>query len=231
MTDDARDAIMLATYEALRAEGYSELTAQSIADRTDKSKAALFYHYESKDELIGAFIDYLVEGFEARIERTSDQRPVDRLAAFVEWWCGPAAAEETGYLSAMLELRAQAPYNETYREKLRASDDQLRSALVEILEDGMDSGEFRPHDAEVVADLLLAAADGARIRQLTIGRDSYSETVRDGLVAHLLADLLEPETAYPADPSISIPPDERLDGVETSDEAEGSVRTDGEETE
>ena len=220
MTDDARDAIMLATYQALCEEGYNELTAQSIADRTNKSKAALFYHYESKDGLLGAFIEYLVEGFEDRIERIREQPPVERLAAFVDWWFTPSSNDEVGYHTAMLELRAQAPYNETYRSTLRESDAMLRAALVDILEAGIEAGDFRPHDSEAVADLLLAASDGARIRRLTLDRAAYSETVREALVEYLLADILAPETAYPTEPTIPFPPDDRLTG--TSDEGWGN---------
>ncbi|WP_247731466.1 TetR/AcrR family transcriptional regulator [Halovivax limisalsi] len=213
MTADARDAIMRATYEALCDEGYTELTTQAIADRTDRSKAALFYHYESKADLVRAFIEYLLQGFDERIEPTRSAPPVERLAAFVEWGFASSRTDETEYHTAMLELRAQAPYDEGVRAKLRESDDRLRDALVEILADGMESGAFRDHDAESVADLLLSAVDGARTRRLTLGRDAYGESVRDAIVDHLIADVLAPRTAYPTEPAVSIPPDERLVGA------------------
>lgn len=112
MTDDARDTIMRATYEALCAEGYNDLTAQAIADRTEKSKAALFYHYDSLDELLASFIEYLLDGYRRRVEALAGLPPEERLAAYVEWWFDISPAEETGHHTAMLELRAQAPYNE-----------------------------------------------------------------------------------------------------------------------
>ncbi|MEF8974259.1 MAG: helix-turn-helix domain-containing protein, partial [Haloarcula sp.] len=44
---DTADDIMDATYRALCTHGYADLTMQDIADESDKSKAALHYHYDS----------------------------------------------------------------------------------------------------------------------------------------------------------------------------------------
>ena len=221
MTDDARDEIMRATYRALCSAGYSELTAQSIADRTDRSKASLFYHYDSKEGLLGAFIDYLIEDFDERVERTRSASPEDRLAAFVDWWFVDSPEAEVGYHTAMLELRAQAPYNETLREKLRESDAALRATLVEILADGIESGAFSEHEPEAVADLLLAAFDGARIRRLTLDRDAYNETVRGAIDDYVFADVLAPGTEYPAEPTVSFRSDGTLTDAPDSDPSAG----------
>ena len=210
MTDDARDAIMLATYEALCAEGYSDLTAQAIADRTERSKASLFYHFESLDELLAAFMDYLLSGYERRVEKLASYPPEERLAAVVEWWFDVAPAEQTGYHTAMLELRAQAPYNEAFREQLRAIDAALRTTLTDILGDGIETGAFRAHDPEAVADFLLAAFDGARIRRLTLGLESPSEHAYEATLAYLRSEVLAPGTTYPTEPSVAFPTDDRL---------------------
>lgn len=213
MTDpDVRDAIMRATYEALREEGYSDLTAQAIADRTDRSKSALFYHYDSREALVADFIGYLLEGFEARVARTRDYPPVERLAAMVDWFLSGPDDDQVAFHAAMLELRAQAPYNDVYREKLRQSDDRLREAVEEILEAGIEDGSFVDHDTERMAALLLAAFDGARIRQLTLDREEYLDAVRTETAERLLVDVLAPGVAFPAEPTLEFPRDERLVG-------------------
>jgi len=226
VTDDARDAIMRATYEALCAEGYSDLTAQAIADRTEKSKAALFYHYDSKEGLLAAFMDYLLEGYEHRVALLAEYPPAERLAAFVEWWFSPASDDPTGYHTAMLELRARAPYDERFREKLRASDAALRETLTDILEDGVETGAFQPHDSEAVADFLLATLDGARIRRFTLARDAYSDHVRAGVVEYLHNYVFSPDTTYPTDP-VTFPADDRLTGsTDTGDGGGGAPSAD-----
>ena len=217
MTDpDVRDAIMTATYEALCEKGYSDLTAQSIADRTDRSKSALFYHYDSREALVAELIEYLIEGFESRVAKTRDQPALERLVAFIDWFLSAPDDDERAFHTALLELRAQAPYNDVFREKLRESDTHLRSALVEILQDGIEEGVFRDHDPEAIATLLLAAFDGARIRQVTLGRNEYLETINTGVAEHILADVLAPGTELPAETSFMFPRDERLQNDEES---------------
>ncbi|MFP8889713.1 TetR/AcrR family transcriptional regulator [Natrialbaceae archaeon A-CW2] len=200
MTDEtAREAIMTATYEALCEHGYTELTAQAIADRTDKSKSLLFYHYDSKEDLVAAFFDFLLEHFAERVEESRDLAPVERLATYVDWFLyDPDDEERTSFHTAMLELRAQAPYNDRFQEQLRRSDDALRSTLEEILEAGIDSGAFVEHDSTETAALLIAALDGARIRQLTMDRDVYLEEVRAGIIATIVDGLLAEGVEFPA---------------------------------
>jgi AcrR family transcriptional regulator len=224
---------MRGTYEALCEHGYTELTAQDIADRTDKSKSLLFYHYDSKEDLLADFVEYLLERFDERVAETRDLSPVERLATFVDWFLyGPDETDRQSFHTAMLELRTQAPYNDQYREKLRKSDDQLRETLEAILRDGLDAGEFTEHDPEETAALLIAAFDGARIRQLTIGRDEYLEQVRSATATWVLDDLLAENATFPADRQPSTLPssdrENRLTtGLESGDETE---RSDGTET-
>ena len=201
MTDEnVREEIMSATYEALCEHGYTDLTAQNIADRTDKSKSLLFYHYDSKEDLVADFVDYLLERYDERVENSRDLPPVERLAAFVDWFLySPDDEERASFHTALLELRTQAPYNERYRDQLRKSDDKLRETLEEILETGMAEGQFEPHDPNETAALLIAALDGARIRQITIGRDAYLEQVRKGITDTFFAELLAEGVELPAE--------------------------------
>ncbi len=197
---DVRETIMIGTYEALCEHGYTDLTAQDIADRTDKSKSLLFYHYDSKEELVADFISYLLERFDDRVRATADQPPVERLALFVDWFLyGPGDDDRQSFHTALLELRAQAPYNERYRGQLQRSDERLRGTLESILRAGIDAGEFHDHDTEETAALLIAAFDGARIRQLTLGDDTYLDRVRSGTVRTVFDDILADGTTFPSD--------------------------------
>lgn len=200
MTDpNVREAIMAATYDALCTHGYTDLTAQDIADRTDKSKSLLFYHYDSKHDLLADFIDFLLERHDKRVEAASSHPPAERLAAFVDLFLfGPGDDERASFHTAMLELRAQAPHNDPYRDQLRKSDDRLRATLESILEDGIESGEFVEHDHEETAALLIAAFDGARIRQLTTDHESYLSEVRSGAVSRIIADVLADGVEFPS---------------------------------
>ena len=71
MNEETREAVMAATHRALCTHGFADLTTQRIADEWGKSKAALHYHYDTKEELLRTFLDHLLAKFESQIGRAS----------------------------------------------------------------------------------------------------------------------------------------------------------------
>lgn len=197
MTDDAdpREAIMEATYRALCEHGYADLTMQDIADELGKSTSLLHYHFDTKHDLLVAFIDFLIGRFEAEAGEAGDEPADERLRAFVDWFVfAPGEDDRAAFHLALLELRAQAPFNEAYREQLRRSDELIRGTIVDLVEDGVESGVFREDaDPEAIARLVFATMDGARTRQATLAEAGYAAEVRDALYDHVLDDLVVSE--------------------------------------
>jgi len=170
-------------YRALRAHGYADVTMQDIADECSKSKSLLHYHYDTKEDLLVAFLDYVITDSEARIRAHADDPPADRLAGFVGWFVFEAdAVDREAFHIALLELRTQGPFNERIREQLVRSDRLLRGTVADILESGIERGTFREVDVEETAALIVATLDGARTRQITlIGGDGDDEIAVDDL--------------------------------------------------
>ena len=165
----AADEIMDGVYRALRAHGYADLTMQDIADECSKSKSLLHYHYDTKEDLLVAFLDTVISDSERRIAAHADDPPAERLAGFIGWFVfDPDAVDREAFHIALLELRTQGPFNEPIREQLARSDRLLRGTVVDILESGIEEGVFRDVDVQETAALLVATLDGARTRQITL---------------------------------------------------------------
>lgn len=189
--DDSGDEIMEATYRALCRHGYANLTMQHIADECGKSTSLLHYHYDTKQDLLRAFLDYIVDQFAEKVRVSDAVDPAERLLEFIDWFVfDEDDAERRDFHRAMLELKAQAPHNEAFREQLLRSDRAVRGAIAEIIEDGIEQGVFREVDPDRTAALVFAALDGARMRQITLGLDDYTRTVTDALAEHVIAALL-----------------------------------------
>ncbi|WP_281195353.1 TetR/AcrR family transcriptional regulator [Halorubrum sp. F4] len=166
----AADEIMDGVYRALCKHGYAGLTMQDIADECSKSKSLLHYHYDTKEDLLVAFLARVISDFERRMDRGADAAPVERLVAFVGWFVfEPAETERESFHIGLLEMRSQGPFNDRIREQLLRSDRLLRETAAEILSDGIDAGVFRDVDVDETAALLVATLDGARTRQITLG--------------------------------------------------------------
>jgi len=165
----AADEIMDGVYRALRAHGYADVTMQNIADECSKSKSLLHYHYDTKEDLLVAFLDTVITDSERRIAAHADDPPAERLAGFIGWFVfDPDAVDREAFHIALLELRTQGPFNEPIREQLARSDRLLRGTVVDILESGIEEGVFRDVDVQETAALLVATLDGARTRQITL---------------------------------------------------------------
>jgi AcrR family transcriptional regulator len=184
---------MCATSRALREHGYADLTMQDIADESELSKAALHYHYDSKRELLVAFLEFVSEQFLAAVreaERGADG-PDERLAAVLDTAVAPPAPSDlAGLRTALLELRAQAPYVAAYRERSRESDAELRDIVAGIVADGVAAGDFRADaDPEAVARLTVTILAGGLLRGVSVGAER--ERTRT-LLARAVEDRLRP---------------------------------------
>jgi AcrR family transcriptional regulator len=174
VTDDTCETIMRATYRALCDHGYADLTMQDIADETDKSKAALHYHYDSKRDLLLAFLDYLYDEFTDRVREPAGETPTERLEGLIDDVLRPTdadASDRIAFRTALLELKAQAPYDEGVRDRLRRFDEFLRERVREIVADGIADGTFRAVDPDDTAQFVVTAIDGAGTKQVAVGQD------------------------------------------------------------
>ncbi|WP_276276066.1 TetR/AcrR family transcriptional regulator [Haloarcula regularis] len=59
--DAAREEVVQSVMRALAAHGYAGLTTKRVAAESEKSEAFFFYHYDTKEDLIVAFLEWAVD--------------------------------------------------------------------------------------------------------------------------------------------------------------------------
>lgn len=181
--------IMGATYRALCANGYANLSMRNIAAEFDKSKSLLYYHFDTKEELMLAFLDHVIGWVPARLEESETEAPEERLVEFVDRFViDPEEERREGFALALFELRMAAVHNDVFREKLTSHYHQNEAALEAVLEDGVAAGVFPPLDPQQTATWAYAALEGARMRQVVLGVDGATARVAEGLLVQLLDD-------------------------------------------
>ena len=193
---DSRERIMDATYQALIETGYANLTMSDIAAKSETSTSLLHYHFDTKEDLLVAFLDHVYGRLERNFETSAEKDPTDRLHHILSFYVlDPGEIERESFHIALSELRGQAPYNERYQERFTRTDELLISEMTHIIEDGIDRGHFETSDPEGIALLLIATADGARTKGTALGDPSYTRGVLEELYEHVLDDLFEPVAA------------------------------------
>ena len=163
-----REAIMHATYRALCAHGYADLTIAHIGEEFEKSVSLVYHHYEGKDELLVDFLGYMLERFETEveIEERADAHAQLR-AALSGVRSGPLAPDRREFASAIVELRAQAAHDPAYREQFERTDAFFRERIAGVVRAGIKEGVFREVEPEQVASMLVTMVNGAMLTQVT----------------------------------------------------------------
>ncbi|MFC7229325.1 TetR/AcrR family transcriptional regulator [Salinirubellus salinus] len=180
---ETRESIMEATFEALAKHGYAGLTIQTIADEFEKSKSLLYYHYDTKEDLLADFLRWMTDGFVAEVEPVTDGDVEARLDTTLDLLL-PRDLDTEGRAirTALLELRMQAPHHEAYADRFAALDAQLESTLEATLRRGVEEGIYDVDPARG-ARLLTATANGELLRVVTGETDAAdARAVLDALL-------------------------------------------------
>jgi AcrR family transcriptional regulator len=72
-----RHKLIEAAIQIVQQQGASGLTLDSVAHKAEMSKGGLLHHFRSKEALIGAILDHLLEAFEARVTALVNAEAVD----------------------------------------------------------------------------------------------------------------------------------------------------------
>jgi AcrR family transcriptional regulator len=206
---ETRTAIMEATHRALCKHGYANLTIQNIADEFDMTSAVLHYHYNTKDELLAAFLERVLDWYADQIDVDDIDDPRDRLEVLINALLivlldlddptsdgaseEPSLEQGEAFSMALLEMRAQAGRDEEFREQFTANYDYAKDIMVATIEEGIEQGEFRAVNPEQVASLLLSAMLGGRAYHVSLTHDGTAPATRNALVDLILDDLLLPD--------------------------------------
>lgn len=190
--EDTHDALMQATYRTLAAEGYDALSLRAVADRADRSRGLVHYHFDSKQDLVLSLLDYLLDRLEGDVESSVWSDPEAAMRSVLERvGYGPTDGDAGAYYRAIFALRGQAPFDPAIRERLTRNYRTLIDRLAAIVEAGIDEGTFRDVDPQATAAFLVVTVDGARTTELALDvegtRDQIFGVLEAVVFPHLLA--------------------------------------------
>jgi AcrR family transcriptional regulator len=190
--ENVNEEIMEATYHALSKHGYPNTSISMIADEFEKSRSLLYYHYEDKEDLLEDFLTYLLDQLEADLDEIDTDDPEEHLFEVVDRLLPEAVDDETfRFRRAILEIRSQAPYHETYHDQFERSDELFMTELVDTIERGIEEGQFRAVNSNEVADFIYSAAYGALERGVTLEDPEVIERNRAQIDDYIESQLLK----------------------------------------
>lgn len=85
MSGDTRERILSVANELFIEQGYEGTSLREIADRLDITKAALYYHFRSKDEILETLLAPFDTLLDELLHRLEDAHDVDGWADALTW--------------------------------------------------------------------------------------------------------------------------------------------------
>jgi AcrR family transcriptional regulator len=185
-----KEALVQATYRALHEHGYSDLAVTDIAAEFDKSKSLIYYHYDSKDDLLLELLTYATDQLIEDVNSNTGHGYRDDLAYLLTLLLPQSlSAERQDAQQILFELRARALVDGAYRVQFTRFDERLARRIADVVSGGIAAGVFETTDPACIADHVLATVNGAALQRLTTHRDESVENARRGLEGYLAAEL------------------------------------------
>lgn len=160
-SEERRDEILDAAEQVFASKGLDRARMEDIADETGLSKGALYLYFKSKDDLIIAIMDRIFQYEFKQLDElhTGGSSAVESLWAFVD-----IAARDLKRMQPLMpiayEFLAMAFRNNTVNQFVRQYLRRYLSALVPVIEHGIDTGEFRQVDPLETALAIGAIFEG-----------------------------------------------------------------------
>ncbi len=190
---DTRERILLEAARLLRHHGYAATTLREIADAAGVKAGSIYYHFESKEEILGEVLDkgitIVANAVRARIEALpADASWRDRIAAGIEGhlW---GMLHYGDFTSANIRVYGQIPTSAKNRHKI------VRRAYADywdrLLASALASGELRQDTGLAVIRLFVIGALNWTVEWYNPQRGSFQAFARqitaivfDGILTH-----------------------------------------------
>jgi AcrR family transcriptional regulator len=188
-----RDKILDAAEALYMRKSFAETSMNDIVAESGLSKGALYNHFKGKEELIVAIYERFMERTLGQLRAMLEVEPTATRkleligdAAFV------ATADRPRAFQAMnIEFMVAASRMEALAPRMAARYTEILSILMDTIQEGVDSGEFRGDvDAGDVAAILFAAADGMTFQYATSGVDFDWRRMKRALIDTALNGIL-----------------------------------------
>ena len=154
-----KDQILDTSLQLFMKKGFDATSISDILSQLDIARGTLYYHFESKEAIMDAIIERLLNQVLEKIEKLMTNDSLSQTEKFMGFFTSINLTQLTGD-EEIVDYFNQ-PKNALFHEKSnRLLIKKLSSVLAQIISEGMESGLFdTPFPAET-AELILVGITG-----------------------------------------------------------------------
>jgi AcrR family transcriptional regulator len=182
----ARERILEAALDVLKADGYAGLTTSKVAARSGENKALIAYHFGSKQGLVAAVAREVSSAItEELLGGIGDPQTASELARGIVEGLGRIMERDEGLARLYFDLASQSIVDDevgTIMREMKAGYRRVLAELVTRVSDGP-----RRADVEAATILFIAALEGLALEQLARGESPELVRAREIFVGSVPA--------------------------------------------
>jgi AcrR family transcriptional regulator len=186
----ARERILEAAMETMKAEGYAGMTVAKVAARAGESKALITYHFGSKRGLVEAVGRELGELVTERVlADIGEARSVEDVTRGIAVSIERIADEDPRVPRLYFDLAAVSVVDPEVRQTLAAVNDRWRRVVTELLVAADDGPSARR--APVITVLIRAGVQGLALERIEGGSGPQLRAARELFVRSVASAVAE----------------------------------------
>lgn len=167
--EQRREQLLQAAQRVFSRSGFHAAKVADVAAEAGVSQGTVYHYFDSKEELLLAvFTDWETDNLQAEIGQLLESVPsaAEALAMLAQAATARVSASME-LLEASVEFWSHIPRNEQIRQGFQRMFAHMATDIARVIQGGIDAGEFRQLDAEVMARLMIATYDGLVLQWLS----------------------------------------------------------------
>jgi AcrR family transcriptional regulator len=161
VSEERRDQILDAASDVFTEKGFQKSRMDDIAQESQLSKGALYWYFKSKDDIVIGIFERLFSRESRDLEAllSSDGSASDRILLYTDR-VSQDVRHVLPFASMAYEFISLAFRNKYFKKAFKYYLGEHMDILVPVIQDGIDSGEFRAVDAQEAAIAVAAIFEG-----------------------------------------------------------------------
>ena len=155
------DRILEQAARLFRDKGYSASSMEDIADAVGLKKGSLYYHFESKEQILVEIMDSFTEKLQAPVLALIDNDELgsaEKLRQAIKLHLGTLDSDNFEITVFLLEFRA---LSEEHRQRTLQGRASYETTFRRLIAEGIERGEFMDVDVAMAARAILGMCNWA----------------------------------------------------------------------
>ena len=161
LQDIRKDQIMNAAQVVVASKGYDQARMDDIVEKAQLSKGAIYWYYKSKKDIYLSLIDYWFNEYSAGVLKSLEDKDSssEQLKSLFEYFVDQFDQNPDTFKIGV-EFWRTSGLDVDFNNKLQEIYSQFLEYIIDIIKNGIESGEFKEVDPRITALSILINIEG-----------------------------------------------------------------------